>query len=52
MRSGVSIAGDDATGEEYAERAETQEILNCYIEAYEVLVSEWRYGISGERSAL
>lgn len=31
LRTGVTIAGDDATGEEYAERAELQEKLNCYL---------------------
>lgn len=31
MKEGVSIAGEDATGEEYAERAESQEVLNCYL---------------------
>ncbi|GAA5866067.1 hypothetical protein JCM3774_000014 [Rhodotorula dairenensis] len=48
----VSIAGDDATGEEYEERAAMQERLNVYLEAYTVLVGEWTYGIDGTRSAL
>ncbi|KAK4049943.1 hypothetical protein OIV83_003767 [Microbotryomycetes sp. JL201] len=52
MSSRVSIAGDDATGEEYAERAELQEKLNCFIEAYTVLLAEWRHAITGEKSAL
>lgn len=48
----VSISGDDATGDEYAERAEQQEKLDCYLEAYGSLLSEWRCGLTGERSAL
>ncbi|KAK4051523.1 hypothetical protein OIO90_004737 [Microbotryomycetes sp. JL221] len=52
MSTRVSIAGDDATGEEYAERAELQERLNVYLEAYAVLLAEWRHGITGEKSAL
>ncbi|GAA5992971.1 hypothetical protein JCM10908_000775 [Rhodotorula pacifica] len=48
----VSIAGDDATGEEYEERAALQERLNVYLEAYTVLVGEWTYGVDGTRSAL
>lgn len=48
----VSISGEDATGDEYAERAETQEKLDIYIEAYAVLLSDWRYCLTGERNAL
>ncbi|KAM0747530.1 hypothetical protein T439DRAFT_328769 [Meredithblackwellia eburnea MCA 4105] len=48
----VSISGDDATGEEYAERAEQQEKLDCYLEAYGALLADWRHGLTGERSAL
>ncbi|GAA5992964.1 hypothetical protein JCM5350_003062 [Sporobolomyces pararoseus] len=48
----VSIAGDNATGEEYEERAVLQEKLEVYIEAYTVLVGEWCYGIVGTRSTL
>ncbi|GAA5841899.1 hypothetical protein JCM3766R1_002531 [Sporobolomyces carnicolor] len=48
----VSIAGDNATGDEYEERAVLQEQLEVYIEAYTVLVGEWCYGILGVRSTL
>ncbi|BGP27363.1 proteophosphoglycan 5 [Rhodotorula toruloides] len=48
----VSIAGEDATGEEYEERAVLQERLTVYLEAYTVLLGEWSYGITGTRSAL
>ncbi|GAA6018689.1 hypothetical protein JCM11491_001262 [Sporobolomyces phaffii] len=48
----VSIAGENATGEEYEERAILQEKLEAYIEAYTVLVGEWCYGILGTRSTL
>ncbi|GAA5969948.1 hypothetical protein JCM21900_002450 [Sporobolomyces salmonicolor] len=52
MLKPVSIAGDDATGEEYEERAVLQEQLIVYLEAYTVLVGEWNYGITGTRSFL
>ncbi|KAM0786243.1 hypothetical protein ACM66B_007043 [Microbotryomycetes sp. NB124-2] len=52
MATRVSIAGDDATGEEYQQRAELQEKLNCHLEAYTVLLAEWRHAITGEKSAL
>ncbi|BGP51473.1 hypothetical protein JCM10450v2_007415 [Rhodotorula kratochvilovae] len=52
MLTRVSIAGDNATGEEYEERAALQEKLDVYLEAYTVLVGEWSYGITGVRSAL
>ncbi|GAA5889557.1 hypothetical protein JCM5296_005984 [Sporobolomyces johnsonii] len=52
MLKAVSIAGDDATGEEYEERAVLQEKLTVYLEAYTVLVGEWIYGITGTRSFL
>ncbi|GAA5969844.1 hypothetical protein JCM3765_004593 [Sporobolomyces pararoseus] len=48
----VSIAGDNATGEEYEERAVLQEKLEVYIEAYTVLLGEWCYGVVGTRSTL
>lgn len=31
MYTAVTIAGEDATGEEYAERAELQAKLDCYL---------------------
>lgn len=49
--SPVSISGK-ATGDEYAERAETQEKGNIYLESFSTLVSEWRYMVTGNRSAL
>lgn len=48
----VTISGDDATGDEYAERAELQEKLDVYLEAYGVLLSDWRALLNGNRSAL
>ncbi|KPV71995.1 uncharacterized protein RHOBADRAFT_56135 [Rhodotorula graminis WP1] len=51
MFTRVSIAGDDATGEEYEDRAALQEKLDVTLEAYTVLVGEWSYGVSGVRSA-
>jgi E3 ubiquitin-protein ligase SHPRH len=52
MMTRVSISGEDATGEEYAERAELQEKLDVYLEAYKALLADWRYGLTGETSAL
>lgn len=52
MLKTVSIAGDNATGEEYEERAILQEKLEIYIEAYTVLVGEWSYGITGTRTTM
>lgn len=46
-----SLAGDNATGEEYEDRAAIQEKLDVTLEAYTVLVGEWSYGVSGVRSA-
>ncbi|GAA5891640.1 hypothetical protein JCM8208_007354 [Rhodotorula glutinis] len=51
MFTRVSIAGDNATGEEYEDRAALQEKLDVTLEAYTVLVGEWSYGVSGVRSA-
>lgn len=48
----VSIAGEDATGEEYNDRAELQEKLTIYLEAYTILCSEWQYIVNGTRTAL
>ncbi|GAA5942532.1 E3 ubiquitin-protein ligase IRC20 [Sporobolomyces koalae] len=48
----VSIAGENATGEEYEQRAVLQEKLEVYTDAYIVLVGEWCYGIAGTRSSL
>ncbi|GAA5899656.1 hypothetical protein JCM6882_001177 [Rhodosporidiobolus microsporus] len=48
----VSIAGENATGEEYEERAELQEKATIYIEAYTVLLGEWQYIVTGTRSQL
>ncbi|KAI5481086.1 SNF4 family helicase/atpase [Pseudohyphozyma bogoriensis] len=48
----VTISGDDATGEEYEERAELQQKLDVYIESYNALVGDWRYLLTGEQSAL
>lgn len=52
MYTRVSVAGEDATGEEYADRAELQEKLDIYLEAFAVLLSDWRACLTGERSAL
>ncbi|GAA5863433.1 hypothetical protein JCM8547_006979 [Rhodosporidiobolus lusitaniae] len=46
----VSISGE-ATGEEYEERAALQEKLDNYLQAYELLVHEWSWVVSGVRSA-
>ncbi|GAA5838983.1 hypothetical protein JCM9279_002557 [Rhodotorula babjevae] len=51
MFTRVSIAGDNASGEEYEDRAALQEKLDVTLEAYTVLVGEWSYGVSGVRSA-
>lgn len=49
----VSISDDgDATGEEYAERAELQEQCDIYLEAYATLLGDWRKSLNGERNAL
>ncbi|GAA5843078.1 hypothetical protein JCM11251_002725 [Rhodosporidiobolus azoricus] len=48
----VSIAGDNATGEEYEDRALLQEKLTVYLEAYTVLLGEWSYIVTGARSQL
>lgn len=48
----VSISGEDATGEEYAERAETQETLDIYLQAYGLVLADMRLALTGERSTL
>ncbi len=52
LTSKLSIAGDDATGEEYAERAAKQEEVDIVLEAYGALLAEWRSGLSGEMTDL
>ncbi|KDE04385.1 hypothetical protein, variant [Microbotryum lychnidis-dioicae p1A1 Lamole] len=52
MERRVSVAGQDATGEEYAQRAEDQEKADCYLEQYTIILEQWRSAITGERSAL
>ncbi|SCV70192.1 BQ2448_1586 [Microbotryum intermedium] len=52
MKRRVSVAGQDATGEEYAQRAEDQEKADCYLEQYTIILEQWRSAITGERSAL
>ncbi|GAA6018304.1 hypothetical protein JCM10207_000797 [Rhodosporidiobolus poonsookiae] len=52
MQTSVTIAGENATGEEYEERAELQQKLEVYLEAFTVLVGEWSYIVNGARSAL
>ncbi|GAA5983366.1 hypothetical protein JCM11641_006047 [Rhodosporidiobolus odoratus] len=47
----VSIAGDNATGEEYEERAALQEKTEIYLEAYTVLINEWSHIVTGATSA-
>ncbi|KAK4700839.1 E3 ubiquitin-protein ligase SHPRH, partial [Phenoliferia sp. Uapishka_3] len=52
MYQRVSISGDDATGEEYAERAEQQEKCDVYLELYAGLLADWGFALTGVRSAL
>jgi len=52
LTSKLSIAGDDATGEEYAERAANQEEADILLEAYSALLADWRAGLSGEMTEL
>ncbi|BGP19791.1 hypothetical protein JCM10213_003100 [Rhodosporidiobolus nylandii] len=47
----VSISGEEATGEEYEERAMLQEKLTVYADAYTVLLNEWNYILTGSQSA-
>ncbi|GAA6044440.1 hypothetical protein JCM8097_006647 [Rhodosporidiobolus ruineniae] len=53
VKTSVSIGGvENATGEEYEERAALQEKATIYLEAFTVLVAEWSYVVNGSRSAL
>lgn len=52
LTSKLSIAGEDATGEEYAERAARQEENDVLLEAYGALLADWRSGLSGEMTDL
>jgi hypothetical protein len=48
----VSMAEEEASGEEYEQRAQLQEKLTIYLEAYTVLCAEWSYIVNGTRSSL
>lgn len=51
--STVSITGEDeADVDAYAERAEIQEKGDVYLEALKTIFAEYRFGLTGERSAL